>query len=165
MIFGMFNSMKIALIAGAVISAVGAFWYVSGLRADLERSQMAVQTLRSSVVEQQEVISTIREEQALIRQMNQELRELNRQQTQEIDNLRNRFSRSSSGESRDFSKLAAARPGLVENIINSASANASRCLEIASGAPLTEEEINATEESEINSECPSLANPNYSGDT
>ena len=38
---------------------------------------------------------------------------------------------------------------------------AKRCVEIASGAPLTEAEINATKKSEINPECPALANPNY----
>jgi hypothetical protein len=29
------------------------------------------------------------------------------------------------------------------------------------GSPLTEKEENATKKSEINSECPSIANPNY----
>jgi chromosome segregation ATPase len=57
--------------------------------------------------------------------------------------------------------LAASKPGLVENIIDKASNNVLRCLEIASGSPLTEDEINATKRSEINSECPDLANPNY----
>ena len=36
-----------------------------------------------------------------------------------------------------------------------------RRLEIASGAELTEAEKNATKKSEINTECPSIANPNY----
>ena len=57
--------------------------------------------------------------------------------------------------------LAANRPGLVENIINNATAEVSRCFEIAAGAPLTQEEIDATLPSEINTECPGLANPNY----
>jgi len=29
------------------------------------------------------------------------------------------------------------------------------------GSPLTDKEIKATKKSEINSECPSIANPNY----
>ena len=57
--------------------------------------------------------------------------------------------------------LAASKPGLVEKVIDKASNNVLRCLEIASGSPLTEDEINATKRSEINSECPDLANPNY----
>ena len=36
-----------------------------------------------------------------------------------------------------------------------------RCLEIASGSPLTAQELAATKKSEANNECPDLANPNY----
>lgn len=57
--------------------------------------------------------------------------------------------------------LAEKKPGLVENIVNKASNNAARCFEILSGSPLTDAEQNATKKSEINTECPSIANPNY----
>ena len=50
---------------------------------------------------------------------------------------------------------------VMERIINKGGEAASRCIEIASGAELTEQEINATKKSEINRECPSIANPNY----
>lgn len=60
--------------------------------------------------------------------------------------------------------LAYRRPGLVENIVNNATDDVGRCFEIATGAPLTEEELNATLPSQINRECPDLANPNYRGD-
>ena len=45
--------------------------------------------------------------------------------------------------------------------MNKGGDNAGRCIEIASGSPLTEKELNATKKSEINPECPSIANPNY----
>ena len=50
---------------------------------------------------------------------------------------------------------------VIERITNKGSDAAARCIEIASGAELTEQEINATKKSEINRECPSIANPNY----
>jgi hypothetical protein len=65
------------------------------------------------------------------------------------------------GEVRDIGDLGIKRPESVERIINKGSANAMRCSEIAMGSPLTEKEKNATKKSEINSECPSIANPNY----
>ena len=65
------------------------------------------------------------------------------------------------GEVRDIGDLATKRPESVEKIINKGSTNAMRCSEIAMGSPLTEKEKNATKKSEINSECPSIANPNY----
>lgn len=61
----------------------------------------------------------------------------------------------------DLGQLAYNKPGLVVKIINKASANANRCIAIATGSPLTEEELTATKKSQINGECPSLANPNY----
>ncbi len=57
--------------------------------------------------------------------------------------------------------LASKKPKLVENIINRASDNVNRCFEIATGSPLTEAEKNATLPSQINTECPELANPKY----
>ena len=61
----------------------------------------------------------------------------------------------------DLNYLAAAKPGLVEKVIDNATKNVLRCLEIASGSPLTEDELNATTRSQINNECPDIANPNY----
>ena len=61
----------------------------------------------------------------------------------------------------DLGQLAQAKPGLVEKIIDKAGSNVMRCIEILSGAPLTEEELNVTKKSKANNECPGLANPNY----
>ena len=57
--------------------------------------------------------------------------------------------------------LAAAKPGLVVKIINRASKNELRCFELQTGSPHTEEELQASKKSQLNSECPTLANPNY----
>ena len=75
----------------------------------------------------------------------------------DLDDLDNRFNK----DGRDFGKIAIEKTGAINRIINKGSDNASRCIEIASGAELTEEERNATKKSEINRECPGIANPNY----
>jgi len=62
-------------------------------------------------------------------------------------------------EDNDLGRLAAARPEMVQRIINNASDNALRCFELLSGAPLTEDERNAESAKEFNSECPFLWNP------
>lgn len=56
----------------------------------------------------------------------------------------------------EIGALAASKPGLVERTINNATANAARCFEIITGAPLTERELNARNPREFNSECPWL---------
>jgi hypothetical protein len=75
----------------------------------------------------------------------------------DLDNLDKRFNKGK----RDVGKLAIERTKVIEKILNKGSVNAKRCVEIASGAELTENERNATKKSEINPECPSIANPNY----
>ena len=62
---------------------------------------------------------------------------------------------------RDVGKIAVEKPKAIERIINKGADNAARCVELASGAERTEEELKATKKSEINPECPALANPSY----
>ena len=61
----------------------------------------------------------------------------------------------------DLPFLAEQKPGLVEKILDKGSKDMLRCLEIVSGSPLTEEELNVTTKSKANTQCPDLANPNY----
>jgi hypothetical protein len=75
----------------------------------------------------------------------------------DVDDLDKRFNKGG----RDLGKASIERPELIEKVINRGTDRASRCIEIASGAPLTDAEKNATKKSEINTECPSIANPNY----
>lgn len=164
MISSITSTVKIAALSGAVIAAVSAFWYVSGLRADLQQATANVETLEGAVTEQRDAIDRMRQEQEQIRQINTELRSINEEQDQQIDSLRDRFDTTASGETRDFAQLAAQKPGLVENAINNGTSDAIRCMELASGAEPTEEERDGTTKSQANSICPSLANPNYSPD-
>ena len=61
----------------------------------------------------------------------------------------------------DLPFLAEQKPGLVEKILDKGSKDMLRCLEIISGSPLTEEELNVTTKSKANTQCPDIANPNY----
>jgi len=137
----MFSTAKLAIVGGIVFTFVGAFWYVSGLQADLARSQENVRTLQDSVEEQVELIDQMQRDQQDIMAARDEMRELVNQQSEQLDELRSRFNESADGSERDFGKIAMAKPSLVENIINKGSANAIRCMELASGAELTQEEI------------------------
>jgi len=137
----MFSTAKLAIVGGIVFTLVGAFWYVSGLQADLARSQENVRTLQNSVEKQVELIDQMREDQKEIIAARDEMREMVNSQREEIDDLRSRFNESADGSERDFGKIALSKPGLIENIINRGSADAIRCMELASGAELTQEEI------------------------
>jgi ribosomal protein L15 len=88
---------------------------------------------------------------------NQEVNKLVGNLKKDIDDLDKRFNKGT----RDLGKTAMERPEAMERIINKASDKALRCVEIAGGSKLTEAEKTATKKSEINSECPAIANPAY----
>jgi TolA-binding protein len=159
--FGIGGAIKaiVTLIIVLIVAAGG--YFLINLKADLAIAQENSRKLEEGVRLQQEAMAQMKEDQQKIKELNNELNTTIKLQNKDMENLKDRFSTSASGEKRDFGKTAAAKPTSLERAVNRGTVNALRCLEIASGAPLTEAEKNATKPSEINRECPSLANPNY----
>jgi hypothetical protein len=127
----------------------------------LELEKTKNSELSKRVVAQQGVIANLQKDQTAIRQILGNINSQNEQQRKDLKDLKSRFSTTTGGAPRRLDKLAAAKPGLIEPIINKATANAARCLEIASGAPLTNSERSAKTVDTINTECPAIANPNF----
>ena len=158
----MFASIKIAMIVVALATAGGGFLHYKNVKADLETAKANNIKLEQGIAQQQAVIDQQRKDFTAIREANEELMAANQTLQKEMNALDERFNKiNAQGEVRDIGKLAIERDRAIERVINSASAKAMRCVEIAMGAELTEKELNATKKSEINSECPSIANPNY----
>ena len=144
----------IGILASAVI---GAGVYVMKLRSDNAILKANQVKLESAVAEQQTLIENQKKDFQEILDANNKMNELVSVLKKDLEDLDKRFNK----KNRDVGKLAIAKTKAIERITNGASALATRCIEIASGSPLTEKELNATKKSEINSECPSIANPNY----
>ena len=153
----MFGTMKMVMVVIMIGGLAGAGMYVMKLRSDnaiLKANQIK---LEEAVSSQKELIAKQQEDFKEILAANKKFNELVNALKKDIDDLDNRFNKGG----RDFGKLAIEKTEAIERIVNGASDKAIRCVEIAGGSPLTEEEINATKKSEINRECPSIANPNY----
>ena len=149
--------MKMVMVVIMIGGLAGAGMYVMKLRSDnaiLKANQIK---LEEAVSSQKELIAKQQEDFKEILKANKKFNELVNALKKDIDDLDNRFNKGG----RDFGKLAIEKTETIQRIINGASDKVLRCVEIAGGAPLTEEEINATKKSEINRECPSIANPNY----
>jgi hypothetical protein len=158
----MFASIKIAMIVVALATAGGGFLHYKNVKADLETAKANNLILEQSVEGQKAVIAQQKQDFTAILAANKTLQEQNKVLAAEFSALDKRFNKiNGQGEVRDIGKLAVERSRSVERVINGASDKAMRCVEIAMGSPLTEKELNATKKSEINSECPSIANPNY----
>ena len=137
---------KIILALVLLAGAGGGYLYVNKLQKDnaiLKTNQIKLET---AVAESNQVIEQQSKDLKKIRSTLKEVEELNDRLQADRDSLNKRLGK------HDIGNLAENKPGLVEKIINKASDSAARCVEIASGSPLTEEELNGTP----NRECPSF---------
>ena len=144
----------IGILASAII---GAGVYVMKLQRDNAILKENAIKLESAVADQKQLIENQKKDFTEILDANNKMNELVGILKKDLEDLDKRFNK----KNRDVGKLAIAKTKSIERITNGASALATRCIEIASGSPLTEAELNATKKSEINSECPSIANPKY----
>ena len=143
---------------GIFISALlGAGGYIFKLQKDNTILKANAIKMESAIADQKSLIENQKKDFQEILDANNKMNELVGLLKKDLEDLDKRFNK----KNRDVGKLAIAKTESIERITNNASKAANRCIEIASGAELTEKEINATKKSEINTECPSIANPNY----
>ena len=155
--FGLFGQVKMVFTIIMLLGLAGAGAYVLKLRGDnaiLKGNQVKMEM---ALEQQTKFIEQQKKDYEAILKANQEVNKLVGNLKKDIDDLDKRFNKGT----RDLGKTAMERPEAMERIINKASDKALRCIEIAGGAKLTEAEKTATKKSEINSECPTIANPKY----
>ena len=158
----MFLYIKLGLALVVLGGLAGGVTYVYKLKADLATSEANNAKLEQAVGQQKAVIEQQLKDVEGIRTAVNEQSKLNEELSKSIDDLKDKSHKpNASGEKRDIGALAEQKPALMRGAINRGTNNAMRCMEIATGSPLTEKEKNATKKSEINPECPDLANPNY----
>ena len=142
----MFSSLKIGLVLVMLAGAGGGYLYINKLQKDNATLKSNQIKLESAVEDQKAVIESQAEDFKKIRSTLTKLEVENAKLQKDKQDLSKRLGK------HDIGNLAENKPGLVERIINGASKSAARCVEIASGSPLTEEELNGTP----NRECPSF---------
>ena len=153
----MFGYIKVIFTVVIISAIAGAGMYVMKLRSDnavLKANQLE---LERSIESQQELLQQQKQDFEEILESNKQLNVLINSLKKDLEDLDKRFNKGG----RDVGKIGVEKPKLLEKIINNGANNAARCIELASGAPHTEEELKATKKSEINPECPALANPSY----
>ena len=159
---GIISGIKVGLILLVLAGAGGGFMYVKNLKADLAVSEANNMKLEESVAEQKAVIEQVQADFKKQQEISKKLQEVNSTLAKELKDTEEKFNKvNASGKKRDVGNLAIKKSKIIEKAINKGTANANRCFEIATGSPLTEKEKNATKKSQINPECPSIANHNY----
>ncbi len=159
---GIFSTVKILIILAILSGIGGAYVYVKTLKADLAVSEANNMKLEQSISDQRAVIEQVQADFKKQQEISKKLQETNLTLAKELADTEEKFNKvNASGKKRDVGALALKKAKIMEKVINKGTANANRCFEIATGSPLTEKEKNATKKSQINPECPSIANPNY----
>ena len=148
---------KLALVMFVLMCAMGggAYWYYNDTQEKIKiltqnnaKLESAVETNEQALKAQTAAFESMQKQNAKLQTEWTEINNRNR-------SLENRLSR------HDIGASGVAKPSLTEKVLNNATKNANRCLEIFSGSPLTEKELSATKPSEINNECWRSANPNF----
>ena len=153
----MFSSIRMVITMLLITGIAGAGVYVMKLRAGnatLKANQLKLET---AIEDQTKLLEQQKADFKAIMESNKKLNILINTFKKDLEDLDQRFTK----KNRDIGKLAIKRTEAIERIINKGGKNAARCIELASGAEHTEEELKATLKSKINPECPALANPNY----
>jgi hypothetical protein len=162
---GIFSGAKIVIFLIIAAAIAGGYFYIDGLKKDNEILKLNQAKLEDSIETQAIVIEQQKEDFKEIKKANDDIVKQNQILANSIDELRSKFEKVNGlGEKRDLGKLALEKTSLVEKIINNATENAHRCMEIAMGSALTEEEKNAEKISEFNPECPDIYPNNNSSD-
>lgn len=161
--FSWFKLIAAGLAALAIVGVIYAgYTYISDLQelnrqlaADNATLEANVATLKGAIEDQKAAIASMEADNALKDSILTDTLEKFSDARQRTIALEERL------QKHELGFLAANKPVLISKIINEATDSIGRCFEIASGSALTVEEVSATKKSEINTECPELANPNY----
>ncbi len=126
--------MRLFLIGIIITSLLGAGAYVIKLQRDNGILKANAEKLESAIGEQKQLIENQKKDFTEILDANKKMNELVGNLKKDMDDLDKRFNKNN----RDIGKLAFEKPAVVERLINKGTVKASRCIEIASGSPLTE---------------------------
>lgn len=130
-------------LAGAILAALAGGWrYVDHLQSEVKILKDNNAKLELGIQQQQELIDQMQVDVTAIQSINQSLAQQSEKQKVEVDALRKRF------DEHDLGRLAAAKPALIETIVNRGSRDAVRCAELATGA--------VAKPGEKNTQCPTL---------
>lgn len=139
------------LIVVALFAVSG--YYLINLKSNLQVEKNNVELLKKVVSNQQEIVYNMKSEIDQVRESQTSIIDKVLADGEKITSLQSRI------DADRLERLSKARPKSIERIVNRGTKNAMRCLEIASGSPITTQELEVRLLSDANKEC-SWIHPN-----
>ena len=143
-----------------VVGGIG-YWYYQDTQEKLAILNANNAKLEQATATQTAAIEKLESDIAAQAEVQKKTEEQFKVAREQVTNLQDKFNKTSEllGK-RDIGTLGIAKPKPIARILTTGTKNMNRCFEIVSGQELTEKEINAEKKSQLNSMCPSVANPN-----
>jgi cell division protein FtsB len=155
--------LKLAMIMFVIMGVVGGigYWYYQDTQEKLAILNANNAKLEQATATQTAAIEKLESDIAAQAEVQKKTEEQFKVAREQVTNLQDKFNKTSEllGK-RDIGTLGIAKPKPIARILTTGTKNMNRCFEIVSGQELTEKEINAEKKSQLNSMCPSVANPN-----
>ena len=156
--------LKLAGVMMIIMGVVGGifYWYYTDTQEKMAIMHENNAKLETAMQTQKQAIDQYQKDIKLVTASKLEVEDQFAKSRESVQELKNKFNKVSKLlGARDLGKMGAAKPRSIQRIVNKGSKDVLRCFEIASGKPLTEKEKDAIKPSQINKQCPNLANPNH----
>ncbi len=152
------------VLAGVMLTMViGGWLYYKDTQATIAGLVAQNVALTIQVEEDKLIIAQAKEDAELQKIINTSLNKQFHATRVQVDELRTKLNKKNNvtGKTRDIGKLSMRKPKVYSKIFTNGTKEAFRCVELASGAKHTADELAAERRSQINGLCTELANPNY----
>ena len=145
--FGIFKRFRVYLIMFSAFAAFAgvAYWYYQDTQKALQTYAQNQATLESSLQFQRQATESLQRDIVIMQSTITELNNAFSQSRERVNELENKFNTSANGNARDIGEIAEKRPESVERLVNSATRDVNRCIELLSGTIPTEEDYNNEE--------------------
>jgi hypothetical protein len=134
--FGLVGTIKTYIILGiAAASTLGvAYWYYTDTQKAFKTYEDNANVMNQAITIQTQALTQLNQDFEQMKSVMSDLNKTFAESRERVIKLENKFTKNKKGDSRDFGKIGAKKPKLVEKIINKAVIETSMCFEILSGS-------------------------------
>jgi septal ring factor EnvC (AmiA/AmiB activator) len=152
--FGLLSRFRVYIIMAALFAGAAgvAYWYYQDSQNAIRQYIQNQAALTQALQTQQQAYAALQADLKLLQETQQQLIVEFSASRDRVRELEQTFAQSTGGQPRDIGKLAAAKPELVQKIVNTATHDVFRCFELLSGDTPKTEDLNNEDTSDcINS--------------
>jgi hypothetical protein len=155
----MFDSLKSWTMIGIIMGVIALSWRYTSMAVDYENAKSMTEKQNSVIADQKEVIMNLKNSQEIRDKIQSKVSKSFQTIEERAKDIDKQLEKKKNGDDRSLSEIATRHPIMFNDIINKATADYFRCLELISGAIPTEKDT-----LNVNQQCPNLTKKYTTGD-